>query len=278
VVALHGLKRALPRLRHIPERPRAVQHIVEELRGVIEESAIEDPLEPTQRVLIENVVALADVDVAAIMTPRTELKAIAVDETLETAALAFAEHGHSRIPVFRETLDTIIGTIHALDLTRALAPSENRPSSLRELIRPAYFVPETKRVSELLNELRTKKCKMAIVLDEYGGTAGVVTLTDALAEIVGEIQDEHEPKSERIVTRPDGTVELEAGLHVSEVNEALGLAIPEEEDFQTLAGFVLAELGRFPKPGEKFQHGKAQFAVLEASDRRVLRVRVRLPA
>ncbi len=278
VASLTGLERMFLRLLHIPARPPAVERIVEDLRGVIEDSAIEEPLGAAQRELIENVVALADVAVAAIMTPRTEIHGIEVEEPLETAVRVFAEHGHSRVPIYRDTIDAIIGTIHALDLTRALAAAPAERPSLREIMRPAYFVPDTKRVSELLSELRTKKRKMAIVLDEYGGTAGVVTLTDLLAEIVGEIQGEHQDKSERIVRQSDGSVEVEAGLHVSEVNEALGLSIPEEEDFETLGGFVLAELGRFPRAGEHFRHGNAEFSVVEASDRRVLKVGVRKSA
>ncbi len=278
VFALNGLARALHRLLHLPEGPRAAQHIVEDLRGVIEGSAIEEPLEPTQREMIENVVYLADVAVAAIMTPRTEIRAIDVEASLESVAQTLAEFGHSRIPVYEESIDTIIGTIHVLDLTRALmSPATGRPG-LRELVQPTYFVPETKRVSELLSELRARKRKMAIVLDEYGGTAGVVTLTDVLAEVVGEIPDEREATSERIVRRDDGTVELEGGLRVSEVNEALDLTIPEEEDFETVGGFVLSELGHFPRKGERFRRGGAEFAVVEASDRRVLKVGVRKSA
>jgi CBS domain containing-hemolysin-like protein len=278
VAGLAGLQGMLLRLLHVPARPPADERIVEDLRGVIEESAIEEPLGPAQRELIENVMALADVALAAIMTPRTEIHGLEVHEPLESAVRAFAEHGHSRVPVYQDTIDTIIGTIHALDLTRGLStPVAERPA-LRELMRPAYFVPDTKRVSELLSELRTRKRKMAIVLDEYGGTAGVVTLTDLLAEVVGEIQGEHQDRSERIVRNSDGSAEVEAGLHVSEVNEALGLSIPEEEDYETLGGFVLSEFGRFPREGEHFRHGNAEFSVVEASDRRVLKVGVRQSA
>jgi CBS domain containing-hemolysin-like protein len=119
---------------------------------------------------------------------------------------------------------------------------------------------------------------MAIVLDEYGGTAGLVTVGDILAEIVGDIPDEYDEDEPAPIRRmPGGAAEVAASLHVSEVNEALDLEIPEEADFETLGGFVLAELGHFPEPGESFRHGPAEYSVLEASDRRVLRVRVRVP-
>jgi CBS domain containing-hemolysin-like protein len=143
-------------------------------------------------------------------------------------------------------------------------------------MRPAVFVPETKLISELLAEFRRDKQKMAIVLDEYGGTAGLVTMGDILAEIVGEMGDEFDERVEDDVwRRDDGSADVVASLRISEVNEELELELPEEEDFETLAGFVLARLGHFPKPGEALVEDEVEFTVLEASDRRVLRVRVR---
>jgi len=134
-------------------------------------------------------------------------------------------------------------------------------------------------MTELLAEFRAKKQKMAIVVDEYGGTAGIVTLANVIAELVGEVPDEDEDDGvSPIRKREDGSYEVEATLHVSEVNEELGLDLPEEADFETLGGFVLAELGRFPQPGDGFVHDAVAFEVLEASDRRVLKVLVRRAA
>jgi CBS domain containing-hemolysin-like protein len=134
-------------------------------------------------------------------------------------------------------------------------------------------------VDDLLHEMQRRRVHVAIVLDEYGGTAGLVSVGDILAEIVGDIPDEYdEDQPAPIRQLPGGAAEVQASLHVSEVNEALDLEIPEEADFETLGGFVLAELGHFPEPGESFKHGLAEYSVLEASDRRVLRVRVRVPA
>ena len=215
-------------------------------------------------------------DRAEVMTPRTEIDAVQVDTELEAAVQQVAASGHSRIPVYEGNLDRIVGVVSARDIIRALAEGKYGEAALRDLMRPAHFVPETKLVSELLTEFRHEKLKLAIVLDEYGGTAGLVTMGDILSEIVGEFPDEWDEESPAPVRHlGQGAAEVRASHRVSEVNEELGLEIPEEEDFETLGGFVLAELGHFPKQGESFLHGEAEFTVLEASDRRVLRVGVR---
>lgn len=276
-VGLQALRRSALRTLGIRDDAAAPRKLVEGLREVVRGSAPDDELEETERELIENVMEFGDVDAAEVMTPRTELCAVPADTHFDEAIRVMAEAGHSRIPVYGESIDNIIGTVTALALAKARA-EEPAPSSIADLLRPPLLVPETKLVSELLKEFRTSKQKMAIVLDEYGGTAGIVTLTDVLAEIVGDIQDEFEEHSEPIRRLEGGAAEVQASLHVSEVNEALGLAIPEEEDFETLGGFVLAELGHFPKEGETFSNGEATFRVVEASDRRVFKVLVQRSA
>ena len=270
---LEGLRSAFVRIVGMQDNSKVERQIVEGLRDVIAESEIDEDLDETERELIGNVMEFGDVDVAAVMTPRTEVVAVEVSASLLDAARALAASGHSRIPVFEQNLDTIVGTFSARDVIQVLAAGELAGSELRALVRPAYFVPETKPVSELLTEFRRTKNKIAIVLDEYGGTAGLVTIGDVLAEIVGEIPDESdldEPHPFRRLS--DGRTEIDATLHVSEVNEELGLQLPEAEDYETLAGFVLARLGRFPEQGEVFEHDGFEFQVTEASDRRVLKV------
>lgn len=254
--------------------------IVEGLREVVKTTGTKSAaseLEETERELIENVMEFGDVDAAEVMTPRTEMTALSVDSSVEEALAKLAEAGHSRLPVFEENVDNIIGTVTAVALAEATVVRSGA-SELRELLRPPMLVPETKLVSELLREFRARKQKLAIVVDEYGGTAGVVTLTDVLAEIVGTIRDEYEEAEDTLRALEDGSYEVQASLHVSEVNEALDLSIPEEEDFETLAGFVLAQLGHFPKAGESFSNGDTTYSVAEASDRRVLKVRVKRSA
>jgi magnesium and cobalt exporter, CNNM family len=279
VVALEAVRRTLLRLFGLPESQGDKRQIVEGLREVIEDSEISGGLDETERELIENVMEFRDVDAAAVMTPRTEIQGVEVGEDLLSVARKVAECGHSRIPVYEGSLDTILGTISARDVVQVLAERglDARGSvDLRAILRPAYFVPETKRVSELLAELRREKTKIAIVLDEYGGTAGLVTLGDITSEIVGDVIDEDdEEASPSFHGLEDGSVEVDAALHVSEVNEELDTDIPDTEDFETLGGFVLAELGHFPKHGESFEKDGFEYTVSEASDRRVLRVRVR---
>jgi CBS domain containing-hemolysin-like protein len=217
-----------------------------------------------------------DVNIAASMTPRTEIRGVEIGEDLLAAARRMAECGHSRIPVYEGSLDRIVGVLTARDVLQAAGEHGMQNQPLRAILRPAYFVPETKRLSELLAEFRREKIKLAIVLDEYGGTAGLVTLGDIIREIVGDIQDEFDVAGPQAFRRlSDGRIEIDAGLRTSEVNEELGTEIPEDGGFETLAGFVLAQLGHFPKRGESFTEGPFEYTVLEASDRRVIRVSLR---
>jgi len=274
VKALELVQRSFQRILGVPDQDVATRRIVEGLRKVIEEAEITDDLSDVEIEMIGNVMDFRHVDVAAVMTPRTEIHAVDVEEDMATVMGAFATAGHSRIPVYKDSIDNIIGTVSALEVTKAAADGSIETTDLRGILRPAFLVPETKRVSELLAEFRQKKQKMAIVLDEYGGTAGMVTLGDVTAEVVGDVQDEYEEENEDIRVLEGGNAEIQAGVHVSEVNEALDLGIPEEEDFETLGGFVLAELGHFPRRGESFRRGEVSYKVLEASDRRVLKVSI----
>jgi CBS domain containing-hemolysin-like protein len=273
---VEALRRGLMRVVGLRADTEATREIVADLREVIADSEISGKLDQTEREIIGNVMEVRETDIAAVMTPRTAIQAVEADQSVREAARVAAESGYSRLPVYEDKLDTIIGTVSARDLMAALARDDHERLTVRRILRPAYFVPETKGVSQLLAEFRREKIKLAIVLDEYGGTAGLVTLGDILEEIVGALNDESDEEAPSPLRRlSDGAVEVEAGLHVSEVNEALALDIPEESDFETLGGFVLAELGHFPQRGESFQRGTAEFTVAEANDRRVLKVRVK---
>lgn len=275
VVALEALRGATLRALHIEDDSGSARKLVEGLREVAE-GAESAELAESEKELIENVLDFRGCDAAEVMTPRTELHALPIEASVPDAARLFAEAGHSRIPVYQDSIDNIIGTISALATTQALVAEQ--PPALRQLVRPPLLVPETMLVSELLEHFRAEKQKLAVVVDEYGGTAGIVTLTDVLEELVGEIHDEYEADGDPVREVDSGLFEVEAGLHVSEVNEVLGLTIPEEEDYETLGGFVLAELGRLPATGESFRKDEVTYSVAEASDRRVLTVRVQRSA
>jgi putative hemolysin len=274
---LELLRRAILRGFGISESNPEARQLVEGFRAMVESEELEGPLEAETRELLANVMEFRDVDAAEVMTPRTEIVSVPVTATLREAIAVFAESGYSRIPVYSNTIDTVIGTLAALEAAKAIAEDRLDRTSIADVMRPPLLVPETKRITELLAEFRAKKQKMAIVVDEYGGTAGLVTLSNVVAELVGEVPDDEDDTLTPIKRREDGSYELEATLHVSEVNEELGLDLPEEADFETLGGFVLAEFGRFPRAGEAFMRDAHEFSVLEASDRRVLRVLVRTP-
>jgi CBS domain containing-hemolysin-like protein len=271
-----GLQRAVG----LDQNPAASRQIVEGLREVIEESEMSGDLDATEREFIGNMIETRDAAVSTLMTPRTEIFGVELREGLVGAARVLAECGHSRIPVYDGSLDTILGLVSARDVVQAAAERRLEGENLRALLRPVPFVPETKSVRELLNDFRRDKQKFAIVLDEYGGTAGIVTLGDIVIELVGDIDDDHDEHEPQPIRRlPDGSADVDAGLHVSEVNEEFGTEIPEEAGYETLAGFVLSELGCVPKEGEVVLAAGAEFRVLEASDRRVLRVGIqRSPA
>jgi CBS domain containing-hemolysin-like protein len=209
------------------------------------------------------------------MAPRTEIRAVELSEGLAGAARLSAECGHSRVPVFEESLDRIVGTIAARDVLAVAVEDGLKSAPLAPILRPALFVPETKRVADVLEEFKREKQKLAVVLDEYGGTAGIVTLGDVVAHLVGELRDEYaEREAPRVRTLSDGSSEIDASLRVAEVNERLELAIPEDEHYETLAGFVLSELGHFPHVGETLALGEWELRVLEATERRIVRLRV----
>jgi len=252
--------------------------VLQNLRSALKDRGENDHLDETAQELIRNVLDFRAADAAEVMTPRTEVQAVDVEDGLEAAMETILSSGHSRIPVFDGTIDSIIGTATARRVMREMAKDPAQRADLEDLLDPPMLVPETKPVAQLLREFRDVKQKLAVVLDEYGGTAGIVTMTDVVGEIIGEFLEEHEQRPQRIRELERNHYEVSAGLHVSEVNEALSLAIPEEEDFETLGGFVLARLGHIPHVGESFMFGGTQYAVAEASDRRVIWVRVRTSA
>ncbi len=273
---LEALNGAVLRVVGVPEESTETREIVEGFREVIEDSARRNDLDETERELIENVMEFSDVDVAEIMTPRTEIHGVDLEDGLDEVVRVAAEEGHSSIPIFEENLDSIVGFVSARGIVKLLAQGGLQGATLRDLVRPAYFVPETKLITELLAEFRRDRRKMAIVLDEYGGTAGMITLGDILSEIVGDIGDEFDrPDPEPVHFVAPGVAMIQAGLRIAEVNEAMQLELPEDEDYETLGGFVLSELGHLPKPGEGFDFDRASYEVTEASDRRVIRVCVR---
>jgi magnesium and cobalt transporter len=203
---------------------------------------------------------------------------IKVSATLEEAVKVAVEKGHSRIPVYEGTRDRIVGVLYARDLLRVAGDGKTpKDASIRPLLRKPLYVPVTKQIGELLKEFRTRKVHIAIVLDEWGGTAGMVTIEDVIEEIIGEIEDEYDHGQEEppAFKRIDAaSAEVDARLRIDELNDHLALDLPEDGEFETVGGFMFYHMGKVPKKGEKFVHGDVELTVLDADERRIRRVRV----
>ena len=263
-------------------KPKNTDILEAELLSVVEEHDTDGQLDHIARDMIEAVVEFGTTTVEEIMTPRTEVEAIAYTDELEKIKQVVRKVGHSRIPVYKGDLDHIVGILYAKDLLHWLSDPEQNGKRfvLRDILRGAAFVPETKTLRELLTELLAKRVHMAVAADEYGGVAGIVTIEDIVEEIFGEIEDEYEQGEERPSVDIDpeqSAAEIDARKHIDDANdalEAIGVELPEGEDYDTVGGFVVVTLGRIPEAGESFRHEKAEITVTEAEPTRVVRVRV----
>ena len=223
------------------------------------------------RELLQSIVDFTETVVREVMTPRPDIIAIRQDATLADLRVLFREEQYSRIPVYGDNLDNIVGIVFVKDLV-ALPPGAEPP--LTTLMRSAYFVPESKRVSELLKEMQRRQAQMAIVVDEYGGTAGLVSVEDLLEEIVGEIRDEYDVESETVTEESPGVFVFSGKVSVDEVRDRLDVEV-EREGFETVGGYLLSHLGRMPYVGETFDVDSLSVEVLEVERRRITKVRVR---
>jgi len=251
----------------------------EEVLSVVEDHEDGGGVGEAQKEMIEAVFDLSDTQAEQVMTPRTDVKGIEVNATLQQVKDAILEHGHSRIPVYDQTIDNIVGILYAKDLIRYVGDGDGEAFDLRSVLREAMMVPESKNVGELLGEFKARKVHIALVLDEYGGTAGLVTIEDILEELVGEIQDEyeHEEQTPQIERVDDQTLRVDARVEIDDLNDELEIELPEDEDYDTVGGFVFATLGHIPVAGESFEFQGIRFTVTEAERTRVVRVEVRLP-
>ncbi|MCS7061390.1 MAG: hemolysin family protein [Anaerolineae bacterium] len=251
---------------------------IDELRMLVAASQKGGLIESDQRDMLDAVFSFGDLSVREVMVPRTELVCVEVDSPLERVAHVLAAHPVSRLPVYEESLDNIVGVLHSKDMMRALLPGA-KPMTVRQLMRPALFVPDSQRADELLQQFRRHRQTMAIVLDEYGGTAGIVTLSDLLAEIVGEVGESPAERPPDVQKMPDGSALINGLATLNDVNEALGLRL-RDEHVETIGGYVMSCLGRIPKAGDEvhIDSENACLRVEEMDKLRVARVRfMRLP-
>jgi putative hemolysin len=245
----------------------------DEIRALVETGEEQGVLHAQERNMIQGIFDLGDKHVHDVMTPRPDIHAVDVDTPGDHVLEQVVAIGHSRVPVFEGSPDQIIGIVYLRDLFRRLARGE-KDFGLRQYVRPAHFVPETKRVDELLREMQQHKLQMAIVVDEYGGTAGLVTIEDLVEEIVGEIRDEYEADQELVIPVSEREVLMDGRVPFDEIIDAFELDIAPSEDYDTLAGFIVHELGRLPRQGEEVRCGSVRFVVEAVEARRVRRVRI----
>jgi CBS domain containing-hemolysin-like protein len=255
-------------------------HVEAELMRNIADAEMEGHIDPVAADLLENVVEFRSTDVGEVMTPRTDIRGIEYTDDLAVIRRAIAEAGYSRFPVYEENLDHIVGILYVKDLIPYLGEQAPR-FRLKPLLRQPIRVPETRSVAELLADFQRSEVHMAIVIDEYGGTAGLATIEDVLEELVGEIQDEHDDEADELptmVTTEQGRVVVDGRFRVAEVNERLSMELPEDQEFDTIGGFVLAHLGRVPDAGETFEAHGARFRVVDAAPSHVRKVGIELLA
>ncbi|MDA0833331.1 MAG: hemolysin family protein [Planctomycetota bacterium] len=257
----------------------------EEIRTVIDEGHTEGVLESEARSMIHRVMDLGEHDVATIMTPRTDMFCIPEQTPLEEARRLFIDAAHSRVPVIGQSTDDIIGILYTKDLLKTLHECDRAQDNdddtavrplLKEIVREPFYVPETTPIDKLLETMKREYIHLAIVLDEYGGVAGLVTLEDILEEIVGEIGDEYDEVDEpsQIVEIGPDVIEVDARVRIDDLNDRYDYDLPDNDDFDTLGGFVTARVGRVPTPGEKVVWNTLRFTVLEADKRKVDKLRI----
>jgi putative hemolysin len=273
------------------EAPRPSADILEEeILSVAEEGEREGLLASPEIDMIESIIAFGNVEVSEAMTPRTEMVCLDLDDPLEDNLRTAIECGHSRIPVYRGTKDNITGILYVKDLLRywpglgAAAPrgegarppaNGGAPFRLEDLVRKPHFVPLTKKIGELFQEFKTQRFHIAIILDEFGGTLGLITIEDIIEEIVGEITDEHEKVGRpRLKRLGPNAVEVDGSVRIAELNDQLGIDLPEGEAYDTVGGFLSSHMGKIPGAGEAFEHDSVRFEVTNADARRIRRLRL----
>lgn len=253
--------------------PQSTAVSEEEIRAMVETGEEQGVLHEHERDMIQGVFDLGEKHVHDVMIPRTDIRAIDVETPGDKVLEQVVAVGHSRIPVYEGTPDEIIGILYVKDLFRRLARGE-KDVSLRQYLRPAQFIPETKRIDHLLAEMQKNKQHMAIVVDEYGGTAGLVTIEDLVEEVVGEIRDEYEAEQELVIPVSEHEALMDGRVPFDDVREAFDLDLDPSEDYDTLGGYIVHELGRLPRQGEQLRTDGVRFTVETVDGRRVRRVRV----
>ncbi|MBA2291075.1 MAG: HlyC/CorC family transporter [Gemmatimonadales bacterium] len=274
ITVLNGTANRLLRWAGIkPPTDHARLHSADEIRILVEQSGVGGSLDRSSTRLLEGVFEFSEKTAEEVMTPRTDMTAIEADQVVEDAADIVAEAGRSRYPVYTESLDEIVGVVHAKELLRTLRQAPG--TTVRRIMRPPVFVPGTREVEDVLADMKRLKTHLAIVLDEYGGTAGLVTMEDLLEEIVGEILDEYDPVEPLIGAVTDGSATIDGAMTIGDFNARFDAEL-DDTDYTTMGGFLFGQLGRLPKSGDRVSEATHVFEIISMDGRRVDQVRVLL--
>jgi len=244
-----------------------------DLQELIQESEDEGLINEDEGEMLHSIFEFGDTIVREVMVPRTDMVCCSCEAQLPEILAAILSSGHSRIPIFEGTADHIVGVVYAKDLLRYWGAAA-ADLSLAQVMRPPFFVPESKNIEELLQDFRSRRVHMAIVIDEYGGTSGLITIEDLIEEIVGDIQDEYDAEEEWLVEEEDGATLVDARLNIEELEEYFDIEIPREK-FDTVGGYVIHLLGHVPRPGEEVRDAGLLLTVVDSDERKVRQVRVR---
>jgi len=245
----------------------AAERFEEEIQDLIEQGAEKGVITPGEGAMIQSIFEFGETVAREVMVPRTSIVAVDKSDSLKLILDLVMEKGHSRLPIYDGDIDHIVGMLHVKDLLGSWGASlkEALPP---EIIRPPIIVPENKKIMELLTELRQKKSHMAIVLDEYGGTAGLVTLEDIIEEIIGEIRDEYDDEEEGITQVDGDTLLVDARLYIGDLEDFLSIKLPEG-DFETVGGFIIDLIGRVPEQNEEIRYRDLRFTIRSADERKI---------
>lgn len=249
------------------------ENLAEEIHELMDEGQAKGLISNEESEMVHGVLDLKEIEAHSIMIPRTEISSAPADSTLGELIKLVTGCGHTRIPIYNDNIDEIIGILHAKDLIRLLGedPSSKVPS---DIFRPPYFVPQTQKVGQLLKDLKARKTHLAIVTDEYGGTAGIITIEDILEEIVGEIMDEHDEEKPLLTVIDDETILVDARLEVEKLEEHLKVGLPEG-DFESVGGFIIHLLERIPQVDEKITFKNLEITIKDADHRKINEVLIK---
>ena len=252
---------------------RDASRLEEEIQAIIDAGEEDGLIDPQSGEMIQSILEFKDTVVREVMVPRTEIVAVSAGATIEEIARIISIYGHTRMPVYRGDIDHIIGVVNVKDLLKFWSREVTEKDFL-SILRKPYYIPETKNISQLLHELKQKKYHLAVVIDEYGGTAGLVTLEDLMEEIIGEIHDEHDTQEPGIVEETDGYTLVDGRVEIEELEEHFGVTF-DEGKYETLGGLILNTVKRIPATGETIIVDNFEMTIVAADERRIKKVRIR---